>query len=641
MNAFLLAALLTVSAEWKNVQPFEVREPGLVKISLPATTLDAARPGLEDLRLVDAQGREIPFAFERPVASKGTIHPAQRVTTQLAGTRTEVVVESTVTEPVEALSLETPAASFIKAVSVTGSLDGERWQTLVTGQPIFRQNGATQLTLHFTPGNWRALRLSIDDQRSEAIAITGARLHATTGPRAPTEPVAVRLVEQADSDMQTRLTLDLGAAHLTLATLQLESTDPLFTRPVTLAVRQVTENAVTEQSLAQGSIYRFAGAERTQLELDQSVPHRELVVLVENGDSPPLTITGVKATRRPVYLIFLATQAGPYRLYTGNPRCPAPRYDVAALAGKLTGTPVAAIQIPPPAGNPTFAPTEPLPEIQDLGVALDVTEWSYRKPVELARAGVQQVELDLDVLAHGEPDMRDVRLLRAGKQQPYLVERTGTQRKLEPVVTSSSDSKRPTWSRWMLKLPRERLPVTRLTATTPTPLFRRQVRLSERPRDGRGESYDRHLGSATWERTGGTGTLRLTMDAPPVTDTLVLETDNGDNPPIELRSVTVWYAATRLLFKAPVEPGTVLYYGNPQSRAPQYDLALIATRLLAEEKSPATLGAEAALRKSAAGELFALSGTKSVLFWGALAVAVIVLLVVIAKLLPKPPPPTL
>src|ERR1700745_3358137 len=42
--------------EWRQIQTLNVPASGLVQVNLPATTLDAAQPGLEDLRIVDAAG---------------------------------------------------------------------------------------------------------------------------------------------------------------------------------------------------------------------------------------------------------------------------------------------------------------------------------------------------------------------------------------------------------------------------------------------------------------------------------------------------------------------------------------------------------------------------------------------------------
>jgi hypothetical protein len=326
-------------------------------------------------------------------------------------------------------------------------------------------------------------------------------------------------------------------------------------------------------------------------------------------------------------------------LITGNPRCAAPRYDVAALSDQLKGATVTPLTLSTLAGNPSYQPAEALPEIEDIGTALDMAPWSYRKRIEVSRAGVQQLDLDLEVLAEADSSLRDVRLVRDGKQRPFVLERTSIARKLVPQVRPANDAKKPNWSRWSMMLPQNKLPVTRLTCTTRSPLFKRQMTLYEEPADERGEKYRRVLGQAFWVRTppATKAALELAISPSPMTDTLVLETDNGDNPAIALEDFQLFYPVARVLFKAPDAPPTFLYYGNHEAGFPQYDLDLIAPRLLAEEKMPAKLGAEEQLEKSAFGQLFQLSGTKSVIFWVALALVVVVLLVVISRLLPKTP----
>jgi len=640
----VLAAFGELPAEWKNVQTFDAPTPGLIKLNLPAETLNAARPGLEDLRVLDAEGREVPFLVSRPVRRMGTMLSPKKFGTSIVGQTTVILIETGGQHPLEAVTLETPASGFIKAVKVEGSNDQHTWTMLATGQPVFRQaNGVAQLRVNFPEGNWPFLRVTVDDKRSEAVPFTGARLHGITGELAVGEPLRAVLVDRTENDGQTRLTLDLGAANLTLSAVRIETDEPLFTRSVAIAVRQVGENAVTERVLARGTVYRVAVEGQPvsaglEIQLDVPVPTRELLVLIENQDSPPLPVKSVTVERWPVEVIFRAPQAGRFQVLTGNPRCAAPRYDLAALRGSLAiaPLPVATQALGPVTVNSSYRPAEALPEIEKLGAALDVNAWSCRKRVEIARAGVQQVELDLDVLVRADPGFRDLRLMRDGQQRPYVLERTSIQRKLVPEISAANDPKRPTVSRWKIRLPKARLPVARLTCTTPTALFRREVHLYEEAVDERGEKYRRSLADTTWMRTPpGTGRVLESSFSAPVTDTLFLETDNGDNPAIVLQNFAVYYPVTRVLFKAPAEPVTWLYYGNREASFPQYDLDLIAPRLLAEEKATAKLGVEEVLKKSGSSEFFQLAGTKSVIFWVALVLVVIVLLVVVVKLLPK------
>lgn len=106
-------------------------------------------------------------------------------------------------------------------------------------------------------------------------------------------------------------------------------------------------------------------------------------------------------------------------------------------------------------------------------------------------------------------------------------------------------------------------------------------------------------------------------------------------PRVELEKFQAFYPATRVLFKAQPAEELLLYYGNPQTAAPRYDLSLVAGQLLAADQGEATLGAEEQLKKSW-GEGHR-PGKGGVVFWGILAVVVVALLIIISRLLPQSP----
>jgi hypothetical protein len=324
----------------------------------------------------------------------------------------------------------------------------------------------------------------------------------------------------------------------------------------------------------------------------------------------------------------------------GNPKAAAPRYDVGVLTAESPRSPPARLAPGPLGPNPDFQPGEPLPEIPALGTPLDVGPWAFRKLVRISAAGVQQLELDPAVLARAQRGLADLRLMSGGRQVPFVLERTSLTRPLAVSVVSVPNSKQPRLSRWRLSLPYPRLPLTRLTATVSTPLFQREVQLFENLEDDRGYTSRRWLSRAAWSQTPGrrATTFAIALNQPPETDTLWLETDNGDNPPITLGEVRVHHGVTRLLFKATGEAPVFLHYGFPPAVAPRYDLSLVGAQLLATDKATAELGAEEACKGPSFAETIALAGRSGVLFWGMLALVVIVLLIVIARLLPKTPP---
>ena len=206
---------------------------------------------------------------------------------------------------------------------------------------------------------------------------------------------------------------------------------------------------------------------------------------------------------------------------------------------------------------------------------------------------------------------------------------------VEPAA--ADDPKQPALSRWQLKLPQAGLPVVSLTAESPSALFEREVTLSETVTDSRGEMYRRELGSARWRRTPGdvVRSLSFTLGSRPITDTLVLEIRNGDNAPIQLGKIALAYPATRLRFLAPASPATWLYYGNEKAGAPDYDLQLVAARLLVAETGTATAGGEEILKGGGRDGLgLTLAGRGVWAFWAALGVVVLALLLVLRRMLP-------
>ena len=633
--------------EWRNRQPLVLERAGLQKLALPPETLGLARPGLEDLRILDPAGREVPFVFTQPALDAvPTTRPPKTFGATLADSSTVLLLETGTATPLEAVTLATPAPSFLKAVRVEISLDGAAWETLADRTALFRQFGAVQLRCDLQRRIASQIRLTIDDTRTRPVPFSGAILQLA-GSATPevTTPIAVRLVQREEFTGESVLTLDLGGAHVPLASLEFEAAEPLFARTVTFGTRELRDDTAIERTLGSGSIWRVAAdgvpsTARFDVPVRFTSPSRELLVHIANGDSPPLAIERVTARQRPRWLVFHAPGPGAYALLTGHPQVVAPRYDLASLATALRDTPPGSLLPGPVLPNPGYRAPDGLADTPLRGAAIDPTPWGFRKPVQLTTAGVQQLEIDLEVLGRAQAGLADLRLVRDGVQVPYLLERPALVRSTPLVVVAAADAKRPQMSRWQMKLPRAGVPITRLTLKSSTTLFQRHLRLYEKIADEhRGERVERMLAAADWSRQPGeTSPLRLALPASPTTDLLFLETDNGDNPPLELTAVQASYPVARLLFKT--EPGPVaLYYGNRAAIAPRYDLALVARQILAAEKSVAALGAEEPTR--AGGWVGALLGGVGAgwIFWGVLGLVVVGLLGVVAKLLPKPRPP--
>jgi len=91
-----------------------------------------------------------------------------------------------------------------------------------------------------------------------------------------------------------------------LGSLRIESNEQVFTRAVTLAVPEVGDDGIRERNIADAVIYRVnvnaKNEAHLEIPLESQIHTRELLVLIRNEDSPPLSIDTVRADRRLVRL---------------------------------------------------------------------------------------------------------------------------------------------------------------------------------------------------------------------------------------------------------------------------------------------------------------------------------------------------
>lgn len=640
LGLFLVATSLQALTpdEWKFRQTLELDQAGPVKFALPFASLDAAQPDLRDLRILDAAGKETPYLLMKPTAITGKRFAPKNFRAELTDSATIITLETGTSQPLNYVELETGAQHFLKPVQIELSTDGESWQPLASNVPIFRQDGAAKTMLALDQHCAAYIRLSIGDDRTRPIVITGATLESATERPALAEPFSPRIVRTEEFAGETVITLDLGAAHLPLAALEFITEDSLFARNVTVAIRELRNDQIAERTLARGTIFRvafdaFSPVVSQLVTVETSIPTRELIVHIENGDSPPLHLREIRARHNPIYTVIASITSGRFEILTGNAQANPPRYDLATLATELARLPLSTVRISEATTNPAYQQPDSLAGITLEGAVLDTRSWKHQRAVTITKPGVQQIELDLHALATTQQDQADIRLMQAGKQVPYIIERTGLSRDLLISPVEVPNPQRPSVTRWKFQLPQAGLPFSRLILNSPTKLFTRSIHVFEMLKSQQGDAYVHTLATRNWTRTPTEKQqpLVITRLDRVQTDALWIETDNSDNPPIALERMQAFSPVVRLLCKTTGTEPIALFYGHDAATAPRYDVSLITSQLLNAERTPATLGA---VQTATTSNL--LQGAHGgVIFWIVLALVVILLLVVVAKLLPK------
>ena len=615
-------------AAWTHRQTVRITQPGLTRIELEPALLDASRTTggapFHDLRVISPAGIETPYVVALPRVMRPERIDAVQFKATLNAATTVLDFQPRERDTIKEVLLQTSAHDFIKAATLEASSDGATWQTLSSGEVLCRQSGTERLRIPIAPAAWKYFRVTIDDARSAPVPFTGAQIVREL-PELRTVANPVTLRSRKEENGSTKLTLDLGSANVLLGTVHVHTPEPVFQREATLMSARSTLFRLKHDG--------FTG-EEIEIPVHQLATTREVELVIRNGDSPPLRIDRIEATRHAVPVVFQADAPGEWQLYIGNAQASEPRYDIAALADKLRDATANNATASAVAANAEFRKTATAPEVGETGAAIDVSAWSFQRLIQFSEAGVIELELDPAVLARCENDLNDVRIVREGRQVPFLAIKPGLERERAVPFVEVADPKTPSWSKWDITMPFPNFPASTLLLDSPTPLFRRTLSVSEHIHNEQGR-FERILGTANWQRTPGQApiTFHLPLYTAPRADTIRLGTDNGDNAPLQITSVRVVYPVVRLLFRVPDTKPLHICYGNRRAPRARYDLQLVRREFETATKVAATFGDEEKLPGYEADPL--ISGKGSPWLWAALALVVGALLWVVAKMLPK------
>ncbi|NLX97911.1 MAG: DUF3999 domain-containing protein [Rhodopirellula sp.] len=360
----------------------------------------AAEEELTRLRVFDSENREIPCRLDKATENRRRDfrEPCPSTVQSLVehdDNRIEVVVRRDDKAPTaDGIIFHTPLADFERRVSVFGSDDGDNWQPLVENAMIFDYSRYMDISNREVPlpkNSYRRLKAVVaevtDLKESSLMELSrqfrgdeeSGRTEQTTVLRRPLRidrlelwhTVTRELVKQQktvawpiahfateiDSD-QKQTIVHVRTRREPLTQLTLETGSVNFSRPA--RVQTPVERGMTTEWVDVGratvSVFRFRSFQRVELKIPFSEQRsEEYRIVIDNGDSPPLKIKGVKAEGSEYRMLFFASPDCSYRLAYGSESAETPRYDTAALSAALgQGYRPVAVTLGPEAKNEVF-----------------------------------------------------------------------------------------------------------------------------------------------------------------------------------------------------------------------------------------------------------------------------------------------
>ncbi|MCG8598944.1 MAG: DUF3999 domain-containing protein [Verrucomicrobiales bacterium] len=369
----------------------EAAEESLGVALLDADVFREARSDLSDFRLFDTSGETpqlVPFLIQEmepeAKASPSRIIPSKIIDFSEAknGAITLIVELENHAGRAASVTISTPLRNFEKQVSVEGSNDRSAWENVVEKEAVFdfeKYVDFRRTTIPLPENPFRFFRIRIseasDEMRSRVRAVRKSvsdRLGTTVEEsfEIETRPFRVEnlifstaktsveerignIVSYPASLLGTKINKEKKRSEILLDiencpvdTLWFETKDRNFRRQVELQVPAGTAPAATVEGVdswrtaKRGTIYHFQLGEYSDSdpEIEFTLPAgkkrpRWIRVLIENGDSPPVTISDVKAFGKVYQLRFLASPGETYvsRFGSNDTELKAPQFDLAAI----------------------------------------------------------------------------------------------------------------------------------------------------------------------------------------------------------------------------------------------------------------------------------------------------------------------
>jgi hypothetical protein len=327
----LFASILsTNTARAIAIAPRE--RPTWALLELPQQIDPGASQTYDDLRIIDDRGMETPYVLDPQCAARPTRQAILSDVGFVPGHYTEALLDAGNSGTLySGISIDSPRDTYFNRVDVAISDDRRTWREIRNGALIYRVADSSDpgsQTIFFSPARARWLRVRVVDG--------GALFPIDTATVALTEPAPPEIIKRLDaSETMTRrdenrttiVSLDLGTPDTRLAWIRFRTTQPEFSRDVSI---QTSNDGEHWDFAGGGRIQRFANGAPV---LDVPIPQasaRYVRAEVSNENDAPLPNLDVSVYGPRRDLVFVARAGRSYAL-TRAVNAQVPTYDLGAL----------------------------------------------------------------------------------------------------------------------------------------------------------------------------------------------------------------------------------------------------------------------------------------------------------------------
>jgi hypothetical protein len=309
-----------------------VSESGLHRLQLQPDWRAAMKADRSDLRITDNIGKECPFVFRQPTlsGSLNTFVQYHILSQTHFKSYSELVIENPTKDLISNLVFVIRNSDAHKYCAVEGSEDLKQWFSISAKQELQLvseiSSGSTVKSINIPASEYPYIRIHIEDWHSRPLLIkaVGHYQTETASQKLLSFPV---FFQEEKSKTKGQQQFNIYAKQQEIHDLKFSFEGPrLYKRSYRLFTGSSTK---ADYQIAEGI---FSSDQESLINLSD-LRTEYLVLVIENGENPPLHIKELIGTQVPSYLVFDADSSKSYEMSFGDRSLSAVNYDLEHFVG--------------------------------------------------------------------------------------------------------------------------------------------------------------------------------------------------------------------------------------------------------------------------------------------------------------------
>ncbi len=339
LNNFLLILFVanSILAQHKTSAKIEiVKKSGLHKIILPAEIRSSSKEELDDFRIVDSKGFEIPYFIlqENNEATSSSFSEFQILSkTKIPKSKTTIVFENP-KDSIEEIILSIANSAVTKSYSISGSDNQEEWFGLINNSQLYglenTETNSVFKTISLPLSSYRYLKIEFDDKKTLPINILKIGLFTHKNSSQNLEEVFARNTKilQIPDQKKTRIYINFNRVQI-INQINFTVTSPnLYRRNAIIFVnKKKTSNQKGAIFPETFSNFEFNSKTNNRFLIPQLF-EKDFFIEIDNRDNQPLDIAKMQFFQNQITVIADLKTNEKYTIKTGNPKIQQPDYDL-------------------------------------------------------------------------------------------------------------------------------------------------------------------------------------------------------------------------------------------------------------------------------------------------------------------------